>query len=96
MIQNECDKKEKIVKQLYMSQGKVTELVEAGYTVTIRPVKEGLKVTYHKEKVVKQDELYSHRKLIKIAIVRMRMWNREVSLDFFQLGGTFLLWQVNT
>ena len=41
MIQNECDKKEKIVKQLYMSQGKVTELVEAGYTVTIRPVKEG-------------------------------------------------------
>lgn len=62
MIQNECDKKEKIVKQLYMSQGKVTELVEAGYTVTIRPVKEGLKVTYHKEKVVKQDELYSHRK----------------------------------
>ena len=40
MIQNECDKKEKIVKQLYMSQGKVTELVEAGYTVTIRPVKE--------------------------------------------------------
>lgn len=53
MIQNECDKKEKIVKQLYMSQGKVTELVEAGYTVTIRPVKEGLKVTYHKEKVVK-------------------------------------------
>ena len=53
MIQNECDKKEKIVKQLYMPQGKVTELVEAGYTVTIRPVKEGLKVTYHKEKVVK-------------------------------------------
>lgn len=27
MIQNECDKKEKIVKQLYMSQGKVGEKV---------------------------------------------------------------------
>lgn len=59
MIQNECDKKEKIVKQLYMQQGKVTELVEAGYTVTIRPVKEGLKVTYHKEKVVKWNVLPS-------------------------------------
>lgn len=47
---------EEIVRQIKADiaakEENIAKLISSGYTVTIRPVKDGIKVTSHKEKVV--------------------------------------------
>lgn len=43
---------ETISRQILIKEQEIAKLLASGYTVTIRPVKEGVKITSHKEKVV--------------------------------------------
>lgn len=43
----------KIKENILMNLERMVQLVESGYTVTIRKIKDGVKITSHKEKVLK-------------------------------------------
>ena len=43
----------KIKENILMNVDRMAKLAESGYTVTIRKIKDGVKITSHKEKVVK-------------------------------------------
>jgi hypothetical protein len=43
----------KIKENILMNLDRMAQLAESGYTVTIRKIKDGVKITSHKEKVLK-------------------------------------------
>jgi hypothetical protein len=43
----------KIKENILMNLDRMAQLAESGYTVTIRKIKDGVKITSHKERVVK-------------------------------------------
>lgn len=43
----------KIKENILMNLDRIAQLAESGYTVTIRKIKDGVKITSHKERVLK-------------------------------------------
>lgn len=43
----------KIKENILMNLDRMVQLAESGYTVTIRKIKDGVKITSHKERVLK-------------------------------------------